>query len=254
MNNIPTLTIQMCTYNRAHYITQAIDSVLSQTFQDFELLILDDCSTDNTEEVMAAYLTDPRIKYIKNEQNLGITKNRNKALALSNGKYIAVLDSDDYWTDNTKLEKQINFLNKNPDYILIGTNMTIVDEQNKTIKKVSYPSSNFLIKNLLLLKNLFCHSSVMYKKQEIINLGSYDESLPIWEDYDLWLKIGNKYKFANLNTYTTAYRQHASQSNSEKIKIGQDTQKLIIERYKNQYSFYTLAKIINTIRNKRYNA
>lgn len=243
----------MCTYNRAHYIAQAIDSVLSQTFTDFELLILDDTSTDNTEQILQPYLTDPRVKYIQNKTNLGITKNRNKALSLSNGKYIAVLDSDDYWTDNNKLALQKEFLDTNPDYTLIGTNMTVVDESNNILKKIKYLSNNFGIKKLLLLKNFFCHSSVMYKKQEIIDLGSYDESLPIWEDYDLWLKIGIKYKFANLYQNTTAYRRHNNQSNAEKIKIGQDTQKLIIERYKNQYSFYTLAKIINKLRNIKSN-
>lgn len=244
----------MCTYNRAHFITQAVDSVLSQTFTDWELLILDDCSTDNTEQLLQPYLTDNRIRYIKNEYNLGITKNRNKALSLSQGEYIAVLDSDDYWINNTKLEKQVSFLNKNPDHVLVGTNTIVVDEKGKVIQKIRYPSNNFIIKKLLLLKNFFCHSSVMYRKQEIINLGSYDESLPIWEDYDLWLKIGTQYKFTNLYLDTTAYRKHNTQSNSEKIKIGQDTQAFIIEKYKNQYPFYSFAKIINKLRNIKKHA
>lgn len=249
MSPNPKITIQMCTYNRAHFIKQAIDSVFSQTFQDFELIIMDDCSTDNTETILQPYLTDSRIRYIKNEHNLGITKNRNKSLSLSKGEYIAVLDSDDYWTDNTKLEKQVNFLNKNPNYILVGTNTIVVDEKCKMIQKIRYPSNNFIIKKLLLLKNFFCHSSVMYRKQEIVNLGSYDESLPIWEDYDLWLKIGMQYKFTNLHIDMTAYRKHNNQSNSEKINIGRSTQDYIIEKYKNEYPFYTFAKIIDKLRN-----
>jgi len=242
----------MCTYNRAHFITQAIDSVLSQTFTDWELIILDDCSTDNTKEIIQKYLTDPRIKYIENEINLGITKNRNKALSLSHGEYIAVLDSDDYWTNNNKLSLQNEFLDLNKNYTLVGTNMIIVDEQGQVIKKVKYPSNNFFIKNLLLLKNLFCHSSVLYRKQDILNLGSYDENLPIWEDYDLWLKLGLKHKFANLYQQTTAYRKHTGQSNTEKIKIGQDAQKQIIEKYKETYNGYILAKIIDKLRNIKY--
>jgi glycosyltransferase involved in cell wall biosynthesis len=245
----PQLTIHMLTYNRAHFIKQAIDSVLSQTFQDFELLILDDASTDNTSELIQPYLIDSRIKYIKNEQNLGITKNRNKALSLSQGEYIAVLDSDDYWTDNNKLQKQINFLNKDNDHVLVGTNIIIVDENNNLIKKVKYPSSNFTIKKLLLIKNLFCHSSVIYRKKEILDLGCYDENLSIWEDYDLWLKIGLKYKFANLNIFTTAYRRHGNQSNSEKKQIGRDAQIYIINKYKKDYNGYMVAKIVNKLRN-----
>ncbi len=243
------VSIQMCTYNRAHYIKQAIDSVLSQTFTNWELLILDDCSTDNTESVLAEYLKDPRIKYIKNSENLGINKNRNKALSFSTGEYVAVLDSDDYWIDSNKLSDQIQFLDNHKDYALIGTDMIIVNEEGTMLKKVTYPSSNFAIHKLLLLKNLFCHSSVIYRRQEIIDLGSYDESLPIWEDYDLWIRIGLKYKYANLNTYSTAYRKHTSQSNSKKIKVGRDTQAHIVRTYKNSYNGYILAKIIDILRN-----
>ncbi len=247
----PIISIQMCTYNRAHFIEQAIQSVLAQSFTNWELLILDDCSTDNTRTIVSKYLNDPRIKYVHNSHNLGINKNRNKALSLSHGRYIAVLDSDDYWTDENKLLDQIEFLSKHREYVLVGTNMIIVDENNKKIKKVRYPSSNFALKRLLLLKNLFCHSSVMYRRDEITNLGGYSEELPIWEDYDLWLRIGLKYKFANLKTYTTAYRKHDSQSNSERIQLGRDTQKDIIEKYKKYYKGYAIAKAIDRLRNLR---
>jgi glycosyltransferase involved in cell wall biosynthesis len=237
--NMPKLSIQICTYNRANLITKAIDSVLSQTFQDFEILILDDASSDNTEEIIKPFLSDSRIRYIKNSQNLGITKNRNNGITLSSGEYIAVLDSDDYWIDNNK------------DYALVGTNMIIVDEANKELKKVCYPTKNFVIKKTLLIKNMFSHSSVMYRKNEIISLGSYDAKISIWEDYDLWLRIGLKYKFANLNIFATAYKKHSAQSNTGIIKVGLDTQKIIIERYKKMYTGYRVAKFINKLREKR---
>lgn len=249
MPSTPKITIQMCTYNRAHFITEAVDSVLSQIFQDWELLILDDCSTDNTKEIIEKYLTDPRIRYIKNEQNLGITKNRNKALTLSNGEYIAVLDSDDYWIDNNKLKLQNEFLDKHRTYIMVGSNNVIVNESGKKTIKVPHLPTNFLIKKALLLRNMFCHSSVLYRKKEIIDLGAYDESLPIWEDYDLWLKAGLKHKLANFYRYTTAYRVHSIQSNSEKIKISKDTQAFIIEKYRHLYFGYWIARILDIIRN-----
>lgn len=244
------VSIHMCTYNRAQYIRQAIDSVLTQTFRDWELLIVDDASTDTTEEIVHSY-TDSRIVYIKNEVNLGITKNRNKALSLSQGEYVAVLDSDDYWTDTSKIEKQVAFLDQNIDYALIGTHMSIVDEDNAELKKIIYPTKNKTIHSLLLIKNLFCHSSVVYRKKEILELGGYNEQLPIWEDYDLWLRIGLTHKVANLPVFGTAYRKHGSQSNTDRIKIGQDAQKIIIEKYKNSYSGYWLAKCINFLRNTK---
>lgn len=251
MHPTPKISIQMCTYNRAYFIDKAINSVLSQTFQDWELLILDDKSTDNTEEIISKYLDDPRIRYIKNEENLGITKNRNKALTLSQGEYIAVLDSDDYWIDNTKLERQINFLNKHPDYVLVGTNFIVVDKNNNEINTSRYIFKNLYIRNLLIIKNPFCHSSVLYRKREIIDEGAYDEDLPIWEDYDLWLKLGIKYKLDKLKIYTTAYRVHDNQSNKEKMKVAKNTQKFIIDKYRKNYKGYLLAKIVDKLRNIR---
>ncbi len=242
----------MCTYNRAQFIEKAIDSIISQTFKDWELIILDDKSTDNTENIVKKYLQDPRIKYFKNEQNLGITKNRNKSLSLSQGEYIAVLDSDDYWIDNNKLKVQIDFLDENKDYCFIGTNIIKIDENDKLIKKISYPSDYLKLKKKLLLKNFFCHSSIVYRKKEIIDSGSYDEKLPIWEDYDLWLRLGSMYKFKNLNMFSTAYRIHNNQSN-QNLKIGQNTQKIIINRHIMNYSFGHIAKIINILRNIKQN-
>ena len=246
---MPKVSIHMCTYNRAHFIQEALNSVLSQTFRDFELLILDDCSTDTTEDVIRPYLSDTRIRYVKNPVNLGITKNRNYGLLLSTGEYVAVLDSDDYWINPHKLEMQVKFLDSHLDYTLVGTNMSIVDEHGNNAKEKKYPTKNFVIKNVLLIKNFFCHSSVLYRKKEVLNLGGYDEGLAIWEDYDLWLRIGFQYNFANLSEVTTAYRRHGNQSNSVSISNGKDTQKLIINRYGNRYNFHIVAKIINSIRN-----
>lgn len=245
----PKLTIHMCTYNRAHTIQQAIDSVLEQTYTDWELLILDDASTDTTQEIVSTYISDNRIKYIRNENNLGITRNRNKALSLSLGEYIAVLDSDDYWIDTTKLEQQVNFLDTTRTHALVGTYMHVVDDQGTLVKKVSYPRSNSYIHNTLLLKNMFCHSSVMYRKDVVVRLGGYDESLAIWEDYDLWLRIGLQSAYANLPLYTTAYRIHAHQSNSQKIQLGKNTQVTIIKKYRKKYPGYSIARILNILRN-----
>ncbi len=250
---IPKVTVQICTYNRENFIKQAIDSVLSQSFTDFEIIITDDCSTDNTEKVVNSY-TDKRIKYIKNETNLGIAKNRNKSLKMSNGEYIAVLDSDDYWIDKDKLKKQVEFLDLYKDYVLIGTYMNIVDKNNVLIKKTKYINKyffnyNFILKKLLLIKNFFCHSSVMYRKKEVYNIGSYDENLPIsWEDYDLWLKLGLKYKIANLNRVSVNYRIHESQSDANKKEIVKKTDYFILDKYKKLYPFYFLAKLRYKIR------
>ena len=245
------VSIQMCTYNRAQFIEKAIKSVLSQTFKDWELIILDDASTDNTEEIIQKYLQDERIKYFKNEQNLGITKNRNKSLSLSNGEYVAVLDSDDYWIDNNKLQDQVDFLDNNKDHVLVGTDAIIVNKDDKKIRDRIYEQDDVKIKNKLLTRNQFFHSSIMYRKNEVIASGSYDENLPIWEDYDLWLKLGIKHKLGNIHKSMTAYKVHNNQSDKFKIKSAQYAQRVIINRYHKYYKGYIIAIIVDVIRNIR---
>ncbi|MES2986075.1 MAG: glycosyltransferase family 2 protein [Patescibacteria group bacterium] len=251
MNNTPKISIHMCTFNRAHFIAQAIDSVLKQSYQAWELLILDDCSTDNTRDIVQPYLRDSRIIYIKNDHNLGITPNRNKALSLSTGTYIAVLDSDDFWIDAGKLADQVKFLETHKDHVLVGTNMIIVSEQGKMLKKTHYPTSDYVIKMFLLLKNFFCHSSIMYRKQEIMIAGGYNQLLAIWEDYDLWLKLGRKYKLANLPSHATAYRKHNNQSNSDKVHVGLLTQSHIINSYKDTYPGFEIATLVHKFRSRK---
>lgn len=244
----PKVSIQMCTYNRAHFIEQAIESVLSQTFTDWELLILDDSSTDNTNDLISKYTNDKRIKYFKNEVNLGIVRNRNKGLNLSIGEYIAVLDSDDYWIDDSKLEKQIEFLDNNIEYALVGTNMRIVDENNVSLKDLKYPTSDKVIRSRMLIKNNFCHSSTLYRKNVAEKLGGYDNSLQLAEDYNLFLNIGINNKIANIDTFGVAYRKHSNQSYSNIKKIGLEIQDRLIEKYRKNYGGFYLAKFVNCIR------
>ena len=109
----PKVSVVICTYNRAQYLPQAIESVLAQSFQDLELIIVDDASNDDTKAVMERYASDSRIRYIKNDINLGLGKNRVKSTKDAHGEYIAILDSDDYWVDVNKISKQVDFLDKN---------------------------------------------------------------------------------------------------------------------------------------------
>lgn len=245
---MPKVSIIIITYNREKFIKEAIDSALSQSYQDFEIIILDDCSSDNTYKIIFPYLKDDRVKYSVNEKRLGISKARNLALSLCDGKYIAVLDSDDIWRDSEKLQKQVDFLEKNEEYALVGTNAIFVNNRGDLIKKSNVRLSDKNIRNNILLRNHFFHSSVMYKKDIAINLGTYDENLKIGEDYDLFLHIGKKYKFANLKDYCIKYRVH---DNSicicDKIKASHDVLK-IIKKYRTNYPNYFFALIKSYLR------
>lgn len=237
--NQPLVSIMMTTFNRADLIGEAIKSVLGQTYQNWELLILDDGSVDNTAKVVDDFLAhDSRIKYFPSPQNLGITKNRNRGLELSIGKYIAVLDSDDFWCDVTKLEKQVSYLESHADTILLGTQTKVVDKNSNTIDQFSYATTDTDIRKKLFLRNQFTHSSIVFRMQPGLK---YDENISIWEDYELILKLGMQKKLANLPEVMTAYRKHATNISKDKKISGAKAHLEIIKKHKGRYPNYWLA-------------
>ncbi len=200
----PKISVHICTFNRAHFIGRAIDSVRTQTYSNLEILIIDDASTDNTEQVVAAYIQkDTRIRYIKNDVNLGITKNRNKALGLTAADFVAVLDSDDYWTNNSKLAEQVALLLQNPSVGIVGTWAIKVSTDDVTIGNITLPTTHTVLYRRALISNPFIHSSVVYRTSIIKH---YDEICAIWEDYATWLQAGSTCQFANIPQPYTAYR------------------------------------------------
>lgn len=236
------ISVIICTYNRADLLPKAIASVLSQSYQDFELIIIDDASTDNTRNVIQ---DDSRIKYYKNEKNLGISKSRNLGVSLSSGEYIAMLDSDDYWLDNNKLQKQLDLISGDNKIGLVGTGIVLVDEQGSKIKEDIFETSDDLIRQRILLKNQFAQSSVLFRKEAF---SSYDESLVVCEDLDLWLKVGKQFKLANLQEPLTAYLVHSGGiSKASKKRIALVTDK-VISRYKKDYPNYFIAKLKSLLR------
>ncbi|MCX6713439.1 MAG: glycosyltransferase [Candidatus Vogelbacteria bacterium] len=205
---IPRVSVCLPTYNRGRFIAQAIDSVLKQSFTDWELIIVDDGSTDNTEFVIAPFLSDPRITYLKNEVNRHISFTRNRALDKARGEYIAVLDSDDYWTNLDKIAKQVKFLDEHRDYLVVGTRAEAVNPENKLLKQFSLPLSDREIRDNILGKNPIIHSTVLYRRAAVLAIGKYNLELNGIEDYDLWLRLGTVGKLANLADMAVAYRIH----------------------------------------------
>ncbi len=249
MKNEPLVSIMMTTYNRAPLISEAIESVLMQTYQNWELIILDDASTDNTRDVVERWLDkDSRIIYLPSSINLGISKNRNRGFLTSLGKYIAVLDSDDYWIDPKKLTKQVDFLEKNPEYAVVGTNVAVVyDTANTPTAEFIYTKNDSDIRSRMLWRNQFTHSSVLIRRQSLSD-KPYDESLPLWEDYDLILRLGQVGKLANLPDKMTAYRRHSSNISKTTRHNGAKVHLSIIRKYRNSYPGYLPALIKGYLR------
>lgn len=242
------VSIILPTYNGEKFISQSLDSVISQSYKDWELLVIDDGSKDNTSKIVNNYSRkEERIKYIKNEKNLGIQKTLNKGLKLAKGGYIARIDDDDIWSDKDKLKKQVEFLDKNKEYVLVGTGTIVVDENRKELYRFLPPEKDKDIRNKMLYKNCFTHSSIMFKKDSALKFGGYSENKESRhiEDYDLWLKLGTVGKMYNISDYSTKFTAH-SNSISSKNKLIQLRRNIkIIRGYRDNYPKYCSSVVKN---------
>ncbi len=245
----PLISIILPTYNGSKYISKAIDSVLTQNFTDFELIIINDASTDDkVEKIILDYTSkDDRIIYIKNEENLKLTKTLNKWIWFSKWKYIARIDDDDIWIDNKKLEKQFNFLENNIEYWLVWTKAICIDENNNNIWKINVFVNNLTIKSTILLTNQFVHSSIFIRKSCLDELGLYNNDWNYVEDYELWLRIWTKYKLKNLNVYSVEYRILKSSITRQKNNEQNSMILKLIKKYHKKYNFYFLWLILRKI-------
>ncbi len=189
----PKVTVLMSVYNGEKYLREAIDSILNQTFKDFEFLIVNDGSTDRTAEILRSY-HDHRIKIINNEKNMGLTGSLNKGLKIARGEYIARMDADDISLPQ-RLEKEVAFLDQNKKVGLVGTYYLMINENGKVLHTVKCLTQDEKLREKLLEGNQFGHGSVMLRAECIKKVGLYRE---LAEDFDLWLRISEVYDIANI--------------------------------------------------------
>ncbi len=193
-----TLSILLSVHNGKRYVREAIQSILTQTYRDFEFLIVDDGSTDGSSEILDEMAkTDARVRIIKNETNLGLTKSLNRALRQAQGIYVARMDGDDVARPE-RLKKQIAFLEAHQEIAMIGTAYEWIDENGNVIgqKKVAIDPDE--LHRMLIRTNPFLHGSIMIRKEILDRAGGYDERYNKAQDYDLWLRLSKTCKFANL--------------------------------------------------------
>ncbi|MCL5027592.1 MAG: glycosyltransferase [Bacteroidetes bacterium] len=241
------VSIVMPTYNRAGTLGMAIESVLKQTFQDWELIIVDNESTDNTEDIVKKYSEkDKRIQYcfVKKSSNKGISDYLNYGISIADGKYIARLDDDDEWYDPAKLTKQVNFLEQNRDYILVGGGAVMVDGNRKEIFKFYKRNKDEEIRRHALLANPFWHNTVMFRKEEALKLGGY-RNYRFVEDWDLWLRFGQVGRLYNFKEYFSLYMNAGQNLSVGNQKLAAKTILRLIKAYRSKYPNYKKAFIIN---------
>ena len=185
---IPLVSVNITTYNRAHLLPRCLDSVLSQSYENVEIIIVDDCSTDNTNEIVQKYIEKyDNIKYIRHNENKKLPTARNTAWKNSKGKYIAFMDDDDEWIDDYKLQKQVSFFEKNNNkkLALICTSVRLYQKDNKYKDKVILKPEN--MKQHILSRNGIMYTpTVMTIKKVIEEVGGFDKSLPRGIDGDFY--------------------------------------------------------------------
>lgn len=201
----PKVTVLMSVYNGERFLPQAIDSILTQSYHDFEFLIIDDGSNDRSREIIQSY-NDKRIRLINNRENIGLTASLNKGLELAGGEYIARMDADDV-SYPQRLEVQVEFLENNPAVALLGAWAEVVDEDGKTIKVWRYPAGDCAIRWRLLTRNCLVHSSVMYRKDKVRDAGGYNSSLKFAQDYELWAKLSGTARIRQLPRVLITHRR-----------------------------------------------
>lgn len=237
----PLVSIVLPLYNGAQSVKNALESIVSQTYTHIEVIVVDDCSKDNSVQIVSDFFEkhpelDSRV--IKLEKNSGsVQVPLVTGCSVAQGKYIARIDDDDCWSEPTKLQKQVGFLEMNEGYVALGTGVILVNEEGEEISRYLSPESDSEVRNQLLFRNCLAHPSVVFLKSILDEVGTYslEKECKYVEDYDLWLRMGIVGKMANLPIYgITSIVSSGSESGRNKlIQLWRDL-KLSI-KYKNYY-------------------
>jgi glycosyltransferase domain-containing protein len=251
MNHQPLVSIIIPTYNREKYIKRAIDSALNQTYKNIEIIIIDGSSNDKTKEVIKPYLSNFPIRYIRQKEihtNYGVDRNpsgvRNQGIKIAKGKYIAILDDDDFWCNKKKLEKQVKFLEEHPDYVLIGGGAIAIDENGREYYRSLPPEKDEEIRKLMLFDCIFYHSTVMFKKDTWKAVGGLDEKLHFAEDWDFFLKLGRLGKFYNFQEYFLYYLVSKESKTSYRRRRNAEIHLKLKQKYRKEYPNFWKAYLL----------
>jgi glycosyltransferase involved in cell wall biosynthesis len=210
---MPKISVIIPTYNRAELLQSAITSVLKQTFQDFEIIVVDDASKDNTHAIVKSF-DDRRLRYVRHEANRGEAGSRNSGVKESNGPYIAFLDDDDEWLPE-KLDLQINLLeNSAPQIGCVYTGTVSIDKKTGKILGVNTPSKRGNLFLELFINNCITMSSIMVRKICFETVGLFDERIPYGIDYDMWARIAKEFEYDYVREVLVKYYVHDDRLNN----------------------------------------
>lgn len=199
----------MAVHNSANYLRQALESILNQSYSDFEFIVIDDGSSDNTSSILAEYaLQDRRIVLVRNQTNLGLARSLNTGLGLAQSEFIARMDADDISLPE-RLATQVSVLDKCPEVGVLGTAACLIDSCGSLGQRVQYPERHDQLHWIMcFFENPIIHPSVMFRKKLVKDLGGYDETYTTSQDYNLWSRVLEKARLANVQDVYLYLRKH----------------------------------------------
>lgn len=204
----PIISVLMPVHNGEKYLSVSIKSILSQSFKNYEFIIVDDGSVDNSLKIIESYKQkDKRIIVIRNTKNIGTTKSLNKGLLSAKGKYIVRMDADD-WSYPDRLKKQYDFMQKNPHVGVSGGTIEVCDENLKIISVREYPLTDKAIRKIIFSYSPFAHSATIWNKKIMMEIGGYNDNIPVSQDCELYFNVGKINKFGNVGDKLIKLRMH----------------------------------------------
>jgi hypothetical protein len=206
-------------YNAERYVREAIGSVLAQTYGDFELLVRDDASTDDSAAAVAEFAGDSRIRFARNDGNRGVSASRQAILDDARGEYITVLDADDVALPD-RLARQVAFLDAHPEVAVLGSSFEVIDSDGVVRQHVRVPDRPEVVRWMLLFGNCLVHSSVTYRREAAVRAGGYRRDMRVSEDYDLWVRLAGASRVAQLDDVLVRWRHHGANTHlTERAKL-----------------------------------
>ena len=239
----PEITVLMSACNAERFLKNAVHSILAQSYSNFEFIIIDDGSSDNTWNMLTG-LKDSRIKLVRNRENKGLTRSLNEGLKLARGTYIARMDADDISLPR-RLEQQKIFLDKHPATAMVGCWIEVIDENGQKTKRFNFPIVPYLLRWRLLFTNIFAHSAVMFRKDAALDIGGYSEKMRYAQDYDLWSRISIHWEVANIPDVLVQWRfweqgisaMQAKKQEEAAVQIAKRNISYLIGRYPDEVYF-----------------
>jgi glycosyltransferase involved in cell wall biosynthesis len=234
VHSLPRVSVVMPVYNGKKYLREAVDSILAQTFNDFELIIIDDGSTDSTADILNEY-KDERIKLVKNIQNRGISFSTNKGISIASGKYIAKMDCDDISYPD-RFMAQVQLLDENIDIDVVGSWIEYIGQDSQPIGKIgTYLGSAMGLRWFTFFNTPLANPAVMMRRRFFDFAGQYDEKFAVIQDYELWVRSNLASRFSNIQKVLLKYRIHESNISKKRTMTEKEMGYRMSQKYFNLY-------------------